>query len=220
MPIFHPATLRAFASAAAGGKQGRALRGSRQRTRFSLPCTGAWIVCNGGPDPAANLHPHAYDFVRPYRGGGDCLEDYEAYGAEVLAPADGVVCRIVDGQPDAPPGRGDARGAPNLVVIDHGHGEWSVLAHFRPGSLRVRPGQRVSRGQVLGLCGNSGDSTEPHIHLHLQCSPDVSRMEHDLLPLAFGDVLVDGHRVGLAQPARGQRVEPTRTSSDSPAQKQ
>jgi murein DD-endopeptidase MepM/ murein hydrolase activator NlpD len=167
-------------------------------------------VCNGGADPAWNVHPHAYDFVRPYRGAGDSLEDYDAYGAEVLAPADGIVCGVVDGHPDAPPGRSDAAGTPNLLVLDHGVGEWSVLAHFQLGSFRLQVGRPAVRGQVLGLCGNSGDSSEPHIHIHLQAFADIANMWKSLLPLTFARAVVDGE-IGVAvQPRRGQLVEAVR----------
>lgn len=164
------------------------------------------MVGNGGRDPAINVHPFAYDFVRPHRGMGKALEDYEAYGAEVLAPADGIVTEVVDAYPDVPPDP-ENTGMPNLVVIDHGNGEWSFLAHFRPASIRVRPGEHVARSAILGQCGNSGDSSEPHIHYHLQSSATLTSMDQDMLPTAFIDIVVDGQPVDSAEPVRGQRVE-------------
>jgi murein DD-endopeptidase MepM/ murein hydrolase activator NlpD len=53
------------------------------------------------------------------------------------------------------------------VIIDLGGGHFAFYAHFQPGSLRVKLGDRVKRGQVLGLVGNSGNSTEPHLHFHV-----------------------------------------------------
>ncbi|MEK9145602.1 MAG: M23 family metallopeptidase [Elusimicrobiota bacterium] len=58
--------------------------------------------------------------------------------------------------------------AGNAVLIEHRPDEISVLAHFKQGSIRVKPGQRVVRCEILGLCGNSGNSSEPHLHYHLQ----------------------------------------------------
>ena len=55
--------------------------------------------------------------------------------------------------------------------VQHRENEVSLLAHFKQGSIRVKAGDQVKRGQVLGLCGNSGNSSEPHIHYHLQHSP-------------------------------------------------
>ncbi len=59
----------------------------------------------------------------------------------------------------------------NCVVIQHREGEVSVLAHFKQGSIVVRVNDNVNRGQLLGKCGNSGNSSEPHRHYHLQNSP-------------------------------------------------
>jgi murein DD-endopeptidase MepM/ murein hydrolase activator NlpD len=96
------------------------------------------------------------------------LTDYVGYGQPILAPADGQVVRAVDGFPDqtmqAPPAS-DAPG--NLVVIRHATGEVSELLHLQPGSVAVRTGQSVVRGQRLGRCGNSGYSHRPHLHYNL-----------------------------------------------------
>lgn len=61
----------------------------------------------------------------------------------------------------------------NFVVIEHRAREYSVLAHLKQGSVRVKPGRKVKRGEVLGLCGNSGNSSEPHLHYHLQNTPVI-----------------------------------------------
>jgi len=55
----------------------------------------------------------------------------------------------------------------NHVIIDLGGGRYAFYAHLQPGSLRVILGQKVRRGEVVGLLGNSGNSTEPHLHFHL-----------------------------------------------------
>ena len=55
----------------------------------------------------------------------------------------------------------------NHVILDIGGGRYAFYAHLKPGSLRVRVGERVKRGQVVGLVGNSGNSTEPHLHFHI-----------------------------------------------------
>ena len=56
----------------------------------------------------------------------------------------------------------------NAIYIKHRDNEVSILAHFKQGSIRVKVGDKVKKGQVLGLCGNSGHSSEPHLHYHLQ----------------------------------------------------
>jgi murein DD-endopeptidase MepM/ murein hydrolase activator NlpD len=68
----------------------------------------------------------------------------------------------------------------NFVILDIGHGRYAFYAHLKPGSLRVRPGDRVRKGQVLGLVGNSGNSTEPHLHFHLM--DDTSPLGSEGIP--------------------------------------
>lgn len=105
---------------------------------------------------------------------GDRLknESYHAEGKDAIAVADGIVAATKDGIPENVPG---GRAVPitletvggNHVIVDIGGGRHAFYAHLKPGSLRVRPGDRVRRGQVLGLVGNSGNSTEPHLHFHV-----------------------------------------------------
>lgn len=105
-------------------------------------------------------------------------ESYAAYGQDALAVADGVVAEIRDGIPENTPGH-DSRAVPitletvagNHVVVDLGGGAFAFWAHFQPGSLKVKVGDRVKRGQVLGRVGNSGNSTEPHLHFHVSNGP-------------------------------------------------
>jgi hypothetical protein len=107
---------------------------------------------------------------------GDQLknESYHAYGSEALAVADGRVVAVKDSIPENVPGPA-SRAVPitletvggNHVIIDIGEGRYAFYAHLQPGSLQVKLGQLVKRGQVVGLVGNSGNSTEPHLHFHL-----------------------------------------------------
>jgi hypothetical protein len=101
-------------------------------------------------------------------------KNYRAYGSDVLAVADGIVTEIKDGIPENVPGI-NSRAVPitletvggNHVILDIGHGRYAFYAHLQPGSLKVKLGDHVKRGQSLGLVGNSGNSTEPHLHFHL-----------------------------------------------------
>lgn len=185
----------------------------QSRVTYTLPVQGEWLVYNGGITPETShswdilAQRYAYDFVvadpagrRNAPGAGDALEDYFAYGRPVVAPADGVVVRVRDGVRDAPaPGSGwidwrcrDFRG--NFVVIRHAPGEYSVLAHLVPDQIAVRVGQQVARGALIGRCGNSGHSTEPHLHFHLQDHPNFFLAMG--LPLRFHAVAVDGGAPG------------------------
>ena len=107
---------------------------------------------------------------------GDRLknESYYAEGNDALAVADGRVVEVKDSIPENVPGV-NSRAVPitletvggNHVVIDIGGGYYAFYAHLKPGSLRVKVGDRVRRGQVVGLVGNTGNSTEPHLHFHV-----------------------------------------------------
>jgi N-acyl-D-aspartate/D-glutamate deacylase/murein DD-endopeptidase MepM/ murein hydrolase activator NlpD len=101
-------------------------------------------------------------------------KNYYAYGEEILAVADGVVADVKDGLPENVPGI-TSRAIPitldtaggNYITVDLGQGRYAFYAHAQPGSIKLRVGQKVRRGQVLGLVGNSGNSTEPHLHFHV-----------------------------------------------------
>jgi len=92
----------------------------------------------------------------------------------VLAVADGIVASVKDGIPENVPGLTSRAVtitmetvAGNSVVLDLGNGRFAFYAHLVPGSLRVKVGDRVRRGDVIGLLGNSGNSTAPHLHFHV-----------------------------------------------------
>lgn len=157
---------------------------------LSLPFEGYWTIVNGGVTKSTShswgiiAQRYAYDFYitdsdgKSHQGDGKRLEDYYAFGKVVLAPADGIVVEVRDGIPDAShPGTGwidwrtrDFRG--NYIIIQHGERAYSFIAHLKQGSFKVKRGDVVHRGQVIGACGNSGHSTEPHIHFQLQDHPN------------------------------------------------
>jgi murein DD-endopeptidase MepM/ murein hydrolase activator NlpD len=183
--------------------------------RVQLPLEGRWWVFWGGPDERRNYHAvtpaqrHAIDFVRWERGGtsrGQGLHnrDYFAWGERVVAPADGVVVAAKDGVRDNRPRVETNADEPagNHVLLDLGGGAYALLGHLRAGSVRVRPGDRVRAGQALGRVGNSGNSSEPHLHFHVQDS--ATPLSGTGLPVRFRDVAVDGgrRRAAAARQAR------------------
>ena len=93
----------------------------------------------------------------------------------------------------------------NHVVLDLGGGVYAALAHLRRGSLRVRPGDRVAPGQQLAECGNSGNSTEPHLHFQLMDHPSVLLAAG--LPLRFGQAGLPGNLEALTG-AQVRRPQP------------
>lgn len=155
-------------------------------TALRLPLDGRWEVFWGGDAAEQNQHHdvpnqrYAFDFLvtddkgESHRGEGIKNEDYFAFGQEVLAPANGTVTDVISGVRDNVPGSMNAYSAlGNAVFIQHSEHEVSVLAHLKQDSIRVHVGQKVTAGQVIGLCGNSGNSSESHLHYHLQNTPVI-----------------------------------------------
>lgn len=171
-----------------------------QATRLVFPFRGVGMISQGGAAndghrnrsgmfaiDAMGLSP-LYAVMRTDGDGPDALV---GWGREVIAPAAGEVVVARGDRPDQPVvGNSDAAyyaaehpngGDPgNHLVIDHGAGEFSFLAHLQAGSLAVRAGQRVEPGEMVGRLGNSGDSSAPHLHHQLQTGPDW--MTADALP--------------------------------------
>jgi hypothetical protein len=116
------------------------------------------------------------DRGRIYVGAPKEPASYVIYGQPVYAVAAARVVAAVDGLPDTPPGAPPV-GIPleqadgNHVVLDLGDGRYALYAHLKPGSVLVHEGERVRRGQVLGLVGTSGNSSEPHLHFHVTDGP-------------------------------------------------
>lgn len=188
------------------------------RLPFAAPGEGAWYVRWGGRDLVHNYHVafpdqrFAYDLLvtregRPYRTDGKTAADYYCFGLPILAPAAGKVVEAVDGLPDNPPGTMDRQNpVGNHVIIDHGHGEFSFMAHFQQGSVRPRKGDRVRAGEPVGRCGNSGNTSMPHLHYHLQTTRRFADGEG--LPAPFNDYVADGVPVARGEPVRGQTLLP------------
>ena len=135
---------------------------------------------------------------------GDSLKNtsYYAYGNDALAVADGIVTEVKDSIPENVPGL-NSRAVPitletvggNHVIVDIGRGRYAFYAHLQPGSIRVKVGDRVKRGQLLGLVGNSGNSTEPHLHFHV--SDASSPLGSEGIPYVFETLTVVGHCQGF-----------------------
>jgi murein DD-endopeptidase len=153
---------------------------------------------------AAIAQRFAIDWVRlrddgkTFQGDEKDNKNYYAYGNDALAVADGVVTEVKDGIPENVPGI-NSRAVPitletvggNHVILDIGGGQFAFYAHLQPGSLRVKLGDKVRRGQVVGLVGNSGNSTEPHLHFHIENGS--SPLGAEGLPYSLASFEVVGH---------------------------
>jgi hypothetical protein len=155
----------------------------RSHTSMHLPFHGEWYVFWGGDNEKVNHHVAVLGQRRAadlhivgsddssHQGSGQRNEDYYAYGKEILAAAAGKVVTAIDGVPENVPGSMNPLCVVgNCVIIDQGQNEFALYAHLQPGSLRLHVGDQVQQGEVLGLCGNSGNSSEPHLHFHVQDS--------------------------------------------------
>ncbi len=185
------------------------------------PLTGEnWVAANGPSNTSGHrraLIPvdgrayisqrFAIDWVELYPDGktyqGDPADNknYRAYGHEIHAVADGIVSQTKDGLPQNTPGAKslvipvtlETIGG-NHVIIDMGNGLYAFYAHMQPGSLRVKVGEKVKAGQVLGLVGNTGNSSEPHLHFDI-CNAS-SMLGCEGLPYAFASFEVVGKGEG------------------------
>ncbi|MBA3072049.1 MAG: M23 family metallopeptidase [Anaerolineae bacterium] len=172
---------------------------SKPAATVRLPADAPLQVIWGGDKLKNNNHVFspdqrwAYDFlVEPYFSGSANLNDYGCYGVPVMAPIDGMVTFAHDNEPDEIPGvisNNVTNPKGNYVVIKMESDTYLVIAHLQPGSVAVQTGDAVTEGQVIGACGNSGNTSEPHIHIHHQrIDPEVWGVGYgEGLPLYFRD---------------------------------
>ena len=166
------------------------------------------LPANGRLNP---IQTFAIDWTRirggfQFLGDGHALGDWLGYGAKIHSDAAGTVVSAVDGRPDAP--INDLPVAPfvhspdefpgNHVIVKIGEGEYAFYAHMQPGSVRVKPGQQVRTGEVLGLLGNSGNSTNPHLHFSIQNGPHP--LASSSLPFVIDRFRFVGHASGGPTP--------------------
>ena len=170
---------------------------------YILPFIGKWYVANGGADKELShswgMLPqrYAYDFLIIDDEGGSAVidansaENYHCYGKDVLAPADGVVVRVSSRHKDSRVNGAkiycdtwDING--NFITIKHTACEYSHICHLAPDSIAVAKGDTVKQGQLIAKCGNTGNTSQPHIHYQLQSGK--SAYSSAGLPIAFVNV--------------------------------
>jgi len=189
----------------------------RDRTKLSFPLRGEWTIYEGGPNVAENEHAtskeerFAYEMVMLNTGqlftkNGVLNEEWFGFGQPVLADANGTVVKVLDDCVDGEPYHPNAenkRG--NVVVIDHGDGEFSVFSHLKHRSITVKIGDRVKAGEKIAEVGNSGDTQFPRLEYSLQTSADLNGA--DGLPAAFAHLKVNGRHAKEVELVRGDVVE-------------
>lgn len=125
-------------------------------------------------------------------------ESFAYFGADIHAVGDGRVVSVLDGLPEQVPGR-NPTGLPlnqyagNHVVQDLGDGNFALYAHIKTGTVAVKPGDRLTAGQVIGNVGNTGNSSAPHLHFQIMSSPDP--LGSNGLPFVFDSFRLDARLV-------------------------
>lgn len=181
------------------------------KNKYQWPVKEKWFVFWGGTNEFINHHyPHenqryAYDLVitkddKSHRGAGRRNEDYYAYGKEILAPASGKVVQVMDQLTDQFPGEMNENNPEgNFIIIQHAMNEYSMLAHLRERSIVVSEGELVKVGQMIGACGNSGNSSEPHLHFQIMDRPDSATGKSTRIRFAGGEELIQGEVTDLSK---------------------
>ncbi len=177
------------------------------------PLSGKWTVWQGTNGKFTHQGPwrYALDFVvqdeagRTFEGSGRVLEDYYAYRKPVFSPVSGRVVELVDELPDEPPGSANTeRPWGNYILIYDSRGFYVLMAHFSPGTFQVKKGDWVVEGTLLGLCGSSGYAPQPHLHLHIQGSPELGA---PTMPFVFKAYQSEGRFWDFQLPKEGETVE-------------
>ncbi|MEA5465222.1 M23 family metallopeptidase [Leptothoe sp. PORK10 BA2] len=184
-----------------------------------VPFEGEWFVFWGGETPEQNAHHgigvqnFALDLVihskeeKSHKFDGRKNEDYYCWNKDILAAHEGKVVVSVDGIPDNIPGKMNPQMVyGNVVMIQDSLGFVSVYAHLKNGSVSKRVGDLVSAGDRLGSCGNSGNSSEPHLHFHVQ-SESGFESGLSIRPL-FDKLKINGLPRESYYPIKSERISP------------
>jgi urea transporter len=189
--------------------------GSHFQYPISLPFLGIWTCTQGPATPPTHqaFWEHAFDFEvkdssgKSYRNEGQEVSDYFCHKLPVLACADGQIIKVVNYLPDNSVGEPNLKeNWGNLIMIQHNPSRFSMVCHLAAGSSRFREGDYVRKGDMIGLCGNSGRSSTPHLHFHLQ---NTSRIGSPTIHSEFHEVVLEGPApllLGVHVPREEERV--------------
>lgn len=189
----------------------------RNTSSFILPFHDEWYVFWGGKSVSQNYHNGhksmrgAFDFLvmgpngKSSRGQPHTNDDFYAFGKEIIAPADAkVIFTINDIDDNLWPAMNRAAGGGNMILLETAQKEYLLMAHLKKGSVVVKEGELVKQGQLLGLCGNSGNSTEPHLHYQTINTADLLGATGAWT--YFDDIKVNGKIMQDYMPTRGDKI--------------
>jgi hypothetical protein len=186
-------------------------------TELELPFENEWYIGAGGRSILQNHHfiPHrnqryAMDISQImdgafFSGDGTSNEDHYCFGKRLNASGDGKIIALENNIEDNIPGVFNTeQQLGNYVIIDHLNGEFSFMVHFKQHSIVVSVGDTVTRGQEIGKTGNSGNSSSPHLHYHLQTTSEL--LNGLGLPAQFINYYADDEFIDRGEPVRNQFV--------------
>ncbi|NOT52528.1 MAG: peptidoglycan DD-metalloendopeptidase family protein [Chitinophagaceae bacterium] len=191
---------------------------ARNTTKMILPFEGEWFVFWGGDTKEQNYHvvnkaqKNAFDIVimdekgRSFKTNGKTNEDYYAFGQPLIASCDAEVVTVIEGVKDNNPGEmNPAQVTGNSVVLKTAANEYILYAHFKMNTIKVKVGDKVKQGELLGLCGNSGNSSEPHLHFHIQDKENM--MSSTGIKCYFEKILVNAVVKTDYSPVKNDRIK-------------
>ncbi|MDT0739109.1 M23 family metallopeptidase [Staphylococcus haemolyticus] len=151
--------------------------------KYIMPVNSGWEVFWGGDNELFNYHypnesqRYAYDLIIrknniSYKNFGYINKDYYCFSEDIIAPQDGIIIDIENKQTDSDSQK-DNNLFGNYILISHKNNEYSLLAHLEYSSINVSIGEKVHQGDLIGKCGNSGNSSEPHLHFQVMNSSKI-----------------------------------------------
>jgi len=179
--------------------------------KINLPFIGDWSVYQAFDDEWTHKGKwkYAYDFVikknsKTYQNDGLFLDDYYAFGKDVIAPINGYVVAMRDDLVDNFIGNVDrVNNWGNYIIIKSDFGYFVEISHLMQNSINVSVGDYVKIGQIIAKCGNSGYSPEPHIHIQVQ---KYGVLGSETLPFKFIDFIIKDKLYFYALPKKHQDI--------------
>ncbi len=189
----------------------------RNTTKMILPFNEEWNVFWGGTSVEENYHVeynnqrYAYDLLiekdgKSYKGNSDKNENYYVFGKDIIAPCDGTIINIIDGVIDNIPGQLNPKQLTgNTIILKTANNEYLLFAHLKNQSIIVEKGQEVKQGEKIAKCGNSGNTTESHLHISLQNVEDMALATG--AKLYFDTIIVNGKTMKDYLPVKNDRIK-------------
>lgn len=189
----------------------------RNKTKLSLPFKNEWTVTWGGDTKDLNYHvesksqKNAFDFIitdkrgKSYKTNGNSNEDFYAFGQDYFSPCDGEIVLVVDGVKENKIGEMNSFNiGGNTIILKTLTNEYVVFCHLKHKSIEVKEGQKVKKGQLLGQCGNTGHSSEPHLHFHIQNTEDMN--DATGVKCYFEKISVNGQQKANYSPIKNEKI--------------